>query len=31
MLIDQRGDTAAMDVAAGDPSHRHEFRDAATP
>jgi hypothetical protein len=29
MLTDQRGTTAAMDVAAGDPPHRRTCRDAA--
>lgn len=31
MLTDQRGTTAAMDVAAPDSPRRHKFRDAATP
>jgi hypothetical protein len=31
MLTDQRGYSAATDVAAADPLRRHRFRDATTP
>jgi hypothetical protein len=31
MLTDQRGDAAAMDVAAADPPYRLDTRDAANP